>query len=133
MKRDYVQQKLTLVNLRTEIEKSYQDKIDKLNVEKDIIENKINQKKKEIRDIQTSNLKATSSLEKEKAILLEKISNLEKINKEINLNSGRRSIINENNHEKNFRLSLIQKNLVKKTAIKDSKNFGIVSRDFKRI
>ena len=87
MKKDYVIVLFISVSLRNEIEKSFQDKLDKLLLEKEIIENKVNQKKKEIRDIQTNNLKGISHLEKEKAILIEKIGNLERNIKDLMTNN----------------------------------------------
>lgn len=74
----YVYFTINLVNLRSEIGNTYEDKLEKVLNDKKSIEESLSEKKKEIREIKTNYIKKLTSQEKEIEILNEKIQTLEK-------------------------------------------------------
>ncbi|CAG9316966.1 unnamed protein product [Blepharisma stoltei] len=67
----------TLKSLKDESGEELSTTIQKLTKEKESLEEKLNQKKKSLKELATSSSKNISSLEKEKAVLAEKLANLE--------------------------------------------------------
>ena len=72
-----------LINLKKEIENHFEIKIEMINKEKNEINEKLNKKNKELRDLEQTFLKQTCLNEKEKGTLNNKITQLEEKNNEI--------------------------------------------------
>lgn len=66
-----------LASLKEERTKETADAVDRLTQEKDILEKKLTQKRKELKDSEESFMKQITSLEKERAIATEKLASLE--------------------------------------------------------
>lgn len=72
-----------LFGLRSEVEKDLNEKFDRLKKEREELEAKLLQKKKEVRDLEQTFIKQNNLMEKEKTTLNEKLANLEEDKKEL--------------------------------------------------
>lgn len=72
--------------MRSDVEKDMKEKFERLQKEKDEVEARLFQKKKEIKDIEQTFIKQNNLIEKEKAVLNEKLISLEEKKKEMQEN-----------------------------------------------
>jgi hypothetical protein len=93
---------LISVSLRGEIEKDFQERIERVNLEKSELENKFIMKKKEIKDNLNAHFKQMQLLEKEKNALNEKFLISEAKRKEI-LEQNEKEVNSINNNHNNYK------------------------------